>query len=167
MKKVLFYLFSLLCVIACDCPFGEEVCRTCRKPIEECTCGSDYFSSSTLVGGWQMSGGYDKAYMSYCGIIPKYIVFSNVKEKTYGFKKCTMTYSISNEPQWYEEDMYYSYVRKTLTFYRVLDSSGRLEKFIEFGYESYLFPCLYLMDAGSRRYNTTYEWKKVRVTTDY
>lgn len=163
MRKVLFCLLTALCITACECPYAEEKCSVCRNPIDECTCNYSYFSSSTLVGGWQMSGGYDKAYMSYCGFIPKYIAFSNEKEKLYGFKRCTVTYSVSNEPQWYEEDMYYNYVRKTLTFYRVLDNSGTLEKFVEFGFDNYLFPCLYLIDAGSKRYNITYEWRKVRV----
>lgn len=163
MRKVLFYLISLFLIAACDCPFEEEFCRKCREPIEECSCGDDYFSAGTLIGGWQMSGGYDKAYMSYCGIIPKYIIFSNVKENVHGYKKCTITYSVNNEPQWYEEDMYYDYVRKTLTFYRV----GTFDKIMQFGYENYLFPCLYLTDAGSKRYFTTYEWRKVRATTNY
>ena len=158
---------TIICLASCDCPFDEEICRTCREPIDECSCGGDYFSAGTLVGGWQMSGGYDKAYMSYCGIIPKYIVFSNVKEGNYGFKKCTMTYSVSNEPQWYEEDLYYNYVRKTLTFYRPISGTNSLEKFMEFGYDNFQFPCLYLTDAGSKRYQTTYEWRKTRVTTNY
>jgi hypothetical protein len=58
------------------------------------TSGGDYFSQSTFIGEWQMSNtvNTEKAYMNGCGIIPKGIVFSDVKGGNFGFRKCTMTY---------------------------------------------------------------------------
>ena len=125
--------------------------------------GGDYFSSGTLIGEWQMSNtlNTEKAYMNGCGIIPKGIVFSNVKEGNVGFKKCTMTYAIDNEPQWYQADLLYNYVRRELTFYYINDY-GKEEKLFAFTYMDFLFPTLTVQDSFG-----TYEWNKVRVTTQY
>lgn len=123
----------------------------------------DYFSTSTLIGEWQMSNtlNTEKAYMNGCGVIPKGIVFSNVKCGNYGFKKCTMTYAVGNDPQWYQADLLYNYVRRELTFYYI-NGYGKEEKLFVFTYKDFLFPTLTIQDSFG-----TYEWQKVRVTTTY
>jgi len=168
MKKVwdwigIVLLLAFLCLLcSCDCMFGREVCRKCKNDVDNCICyrsngSSDYFSANTLIGEWQMSGGNDKAYMDGCGLIPKGIVFA---EPPYGsFGRCTMTYAIGQDPQWYQIDLAYNYVRRELTFYDT-DEYGELEKWFSFTYYGFLFPTLTVQDSFG-----TYEWRKVRTTT--
>lgn len=182
-KKVL-YLLALICLLfSCDfdcfdtkcyhcgyvfdnsyvyCPrcgysrYGNGVCPSYSN-------GGDYFSEGTLIGEWQMSNtlGTETAYMNGCGIIPKDIVFSNVKMGNMGFKKCTMTYAIADDPQWYQANLFYNYVRRELTFYYINDY-GKEEKLFAFTYNDFLYPTLTLQDSFGK-----YEWRKVRVTTNY
>jgi hypothetical protein len=177
-KKVLDWveviiLLVALCLLS-SCNWCEDTkCNRCGYVYDNelvvCPrCGysqhsGDYFSAGTLVGEWQMSNtvNTEKAYMNGCGIIPKGIVFSNVKGGNYGFKKCTMTYAIDNEPQWYEADLLYNYVRRELTFYYI-NEYGKEEKLFAFTYKDFLFPTLTVQDSFG-----TYEWRKIRVTTSY
>ena len=171
-KKVLDWIgIILLLIFACllvSCNWKCERCGYCYDDrysvCPKCgngDSGGDYFSASTLIGEWQMSNtlNTEKAYMNGCGIIPKEIVFSNVKGGNYGFKKCTMTYAIDNER--YQADLLYNYVRRELTFYYINDY-GKEEKLFAFTYKDFLYPTLTIQDSFG-----TYEWRKVRVTTSY
>ena len=167
-------LLALLCLmVSCNWSCEDTKCRCgyvydnsytfCPRCGYSRTSGGDYFSQSTFIGEWQMSNtvNTEKAYMNGCGIIPKGIVFSDVKGGNFGFRKCTMTYAINNDPQWYQVDLLYNYVRKELTFYYINDY-GKEEKLFAFTYRNFLFPTLTLQDSFG-----TYEWNKVRVTTTY
>ncbi len=162
MKKILVCLFLSLLLVSCNCPNCHEYPCICdceyatRKTYSN---GGDYFSAATLVGEWQMSGFHDKEYMDGCGLIPKGIVFSKeiVKDRyNESFYRCTMTYSVGNNPQWYESDLGYNYVRRELTFYYI-GEYGQWEKFISFTFRNFLFPTLTIQDSFG-----TYEWNKVR-----
>ena len=163
MRKIIFYLLAVMFITACECPFETEICSNCRRPLSECRCypssygNSDYFSAATLVGEWQMVGYNDDAYMDGCGLIPKDIVFASQPVGEFG--RCTMTYAIGRDPQWYQVDLYYNFVRRELTFYYV-DEYGEMRKLFAFTYTNFLFPTLTMKDSFG-----TYDWNKVRVTT--
>lgn len=157
-KKILFLFFTIVCFLSCDCEWGRVYCKKCFNPINNCICynnyngsSSDYFSANTLVGEWQMSNvaNSDNSYMRECKIIPKNIKFD--KQPIGKFGKCTITYSIGKEPQWYESDYEYNYVRRELSFYR------NNEKVFVFTFNNFLFPTLTLKGAYD-----VYEWRKVR-----
>ena len=160
MKKYILFLLVAICFTSCNCPYCHEWPCICDCEYStKTTYGNDYFSAATLVGEWQMSGYHDQEYMRGCGIIPKDIVFAAQPVGEFG--RCTMTYAIAKDPQWYQVDLYYNYVRRELTFYGV-NEFGELEKLFSFTYKQFLFPCLVMQDSFG-----TYEWKKVRVTTEY
>ena len=100
MKKILLFLLVAISFASCNCPYcGEFPCICdCEYATTKTTYGSDYFSAATLVGEWQMSSYNDTEYMNGCGIIPKDIMFATQRSGEFG--RCTMTYSIGNDPQW-------------------------------------------------------------------
>lgn len=160
MKKILFYVFIIITLTSCTCPYCHEYPCICDCEYKQSITkggSSDYFSAATLVGEWQMVGYHDNEYMNGCGIIPKGIIFAKQEDGEFG--RCTMTYSVDKNPQWYQMDLEYNYVRRELTFYRI-NSVGKLEKFISFTYRGFLFPTLTIEDSFGR-----YEWNKVRVAT--
>lgn len=158
MKKYILYLLIAICFTSCNCPYCHEFPCICDcEYATRVTTNSDYFSAATLVGEWQMSNYNDEAYMNGCGIIPKDIVFASQPIGEFG--RCTMTYMVGRDPQWYQVDLYYNYVRRELTFYGV-DEYGQLKKLFAFTYKEFLFPTLIVQDSFGK-----YEWRKVRITT--
>lgn len=166
MKRVLICLLVIITLSSCRyCPICKEYNCICGREYayREGNSSSDYFSAATLIGEWQMSGYHDQEYMNGCGIIPKGILFSNQTVTDNGrtkFYRCTMTYSVGRDPQWYQKDFGYNYVRRELTFYYI-DDYGKWEKFISFTYKNFLFPTLTIQDSFG-----TYEWNKVRTNYD-
>lgn len=161
MKKILLFLFVIVTLTSCNCPYCHEfpcICDCEYVAKNYTTNSSDYFSAAILVGEWQMLDYHDEEYMNGCGLIPKDIIFA--EQPVGGLGRCTMTYSVGKNPQWYQIDLAYNYVRKELTFYR-LNDSGKWEKFISFTYRAFLFPTLRVEDSFG-----IYEWRKVRVTTN-
>lgn len=164
MKKVLISLIAMFVLTSCNCPICHDWPCTCKHNTvtSSGSSSSDYFSAATLIGQWQMSGYHDQEYMNGCGLIPKGIIFSSQTmsdRRGTKFSRCTMTYSVGRNPQWYEKDLWYNYVRRELTFYYI-DENNEWEKFISFTYKNFLFPTLTIQDSFG-----TYEWNKVRVST--
>ena len=162
MKKCILFLLVVICFTSCNCPYCDHYPCICHCEYVEHKgysnySSSDYFSAAILIGEWQMVGNNDTQYMNGCGLIPKDIVFSEQAVGSLG--RCTMTCAIGNQPQWYEVDLAYNYVRRELTFYH-LNDIGKWEKFISFTYKNFLFPTVTVQDSFG-----TYEWRKVRVTT--
>lgn len=159
MRKLLFCIFAIVILTSCECcPICGEYPCVCHgdKCYNNGNSYGDYFSASTLVGEWQMVGYHDSEYMNGCGIIPKDIIFGGIPTGNFG--RCTMTYMEGKNPQWYQMDLYYNYVRRELTFYGT-DELGNLKKLYSFTYRSFLFPTLTVEDSFGK-----YEWNKVRIT---
>ena len=159
MRKILFGLFTIVILASCEyCIVCGEYPCVCHnsKYVSGNNGSSDYFSASTLVGEWQMSGYHDEEYMNGCGIIPKSIVFGGIPVGSFG--RCTITYMKGRNPQWYQMDLHYNYVRRELTFYGTNELGG-LVKLFSFTYREFLFPTLTIEDSFGK-----YEWNKVRTT---
>jgi hypothetical protein len=143
MNRILNLILCVFLLTACDCPYGEEYCMNCGKPIRHCTCyyyaqsNSDRFTAKTLIGVWQMA--YDEGYFNGMGIIPKQIEF-------FDGHTCDITYCKGKDPDWFTDTYTYTYTSGYIKF-----NKGRTTYM--FKYREFLFPTLTVQDSFG-----TYEW---------